>query len=64
MGRAHRIGQQRPVTVYRLVTQGTIEEQILELHQDKRALAEGILSEGEVAALPSTEELMALVRGN
>ena len=42
--RAHRIGQQRPVTVYRLVTQGSIEEKIVRLHRSKRDLAEGILS--------------------
>jgi superfamily II DNA or RNA helicase len=63
MGRAHRIGQQRPVTVYRLVTRGTIEERIVELHHDKRALADSILAEGEAAALPSTEELIALMHG-
>ena len=63
MGRAHRIGQQRPVTVYRLVTRGTIEERIVELHRDKRALADSILSEGEAAALPSTDDLIALIRG-
>ena len=44
--RAHRIGQKRPVTVYRLVTQGTIEEKILRLHRSKRDLAEGILAAG------------------
>ena len=37
MGRAHRIGQLRPVTVYRLVTAGSIEERIVALHHDKRA---------------------------
>jgi superfamily II DNA or RNA helicase len=63
MGRAHRIGQQRPVTVYRLVTKGTIEERIVELHHDKRALADSILAEGEAAALPSADDLIALIRG-
>jgi superfamily II DNA or RNA helicase len=64
MGRAHRIGQLRPVTVYRLVSQGTLEERIVELHHDKRALAEGVLAEsGESAALPSASELIALMRG-
>jgi SNF2 family DNA or RNA helicase len=62
-GRAHRIGQSRPVTVYRLVAQGTIEERIVALHHDKRALAESVLSGEEAAALPSTEELVALLRG-
>ncbi len=64
MGRAHRIGQLRPVTVYRLVGKGTLEERIVALHHDKRALAEGVLAEsGEGAALPSTEELISLMRG-
>jgi superfamily II DNA or RNA helicase len=42
--RAHRIGQERPVTVYRLITEDTIEEQIVELHREKRELAEALLS--------------------
>jgi SNF2 family DNA or RNA helicase len=63
MGRAHRIGQLRPVTVYRLVNKGTVEERIVDLHHDKRALAESILADGDAAALPSTEDLVALIRG-
>jgi SNF2 family DNA or RNA helicase len=63
MGRAHRIGQTRPVTVYRLITKGTVEERIVELHQDKRALADSILDGGEAGLLPSTDELVALMRG-
>jgi superfamily II DNA or RNA helicase len=63
MGRAHRMGQQRPVTVYRLVNQGTLEERIVALHHDKRALAEGILDGAEGVALPSTEDLIGLIRG-
>jgi SNF2 family DNA or RNA helicase len=35
--RAHRIGQQRPVTIYRLVAKGTIEDKIVDLHQQKRS---------------------------
>lgn len=64
MGRAHRFGQQRPVTVYRLVTRGSIEARILDLHADKRALAEGVLSGEEGAALPSIEDLVAMMRGD
>ncbi|HPT49534.1 MAG TPA: DEAD/DEAH box helicase [Accumulibacter sp.] len=63
MGRAHRIGQIRPVTVYRLVTRGTVEERIVELHHEKRALAESILADGDASALPSTDDLLALIRG-
>lgn len=64
MGRAHRMGQLRPVTVYRLVTQGTVEEHIVGLHNDKRALAESILGEGDAVNIPSTEELISLIRGD
>jgi len=42
--RAHRIGQERPVTVYRLITEGTIEESIVALHREKRDLADALLS--------------------
>src|SRR6056297_858417 len=42
--RAHRIGQQKHVMVYRFVAKDTIEEQILSLHAEKRDLVEGVLS--------------------
>jgi superfamily II DNA or RNA helicase len=59
--RAHRIGQERPVTVYRLVTQGTVEEAILALHGEKRRLVSDILDGTGAAATVSTEELCALL---
>ena len=40
--RAHRIGQTRPVTVYRLLTRGTVEEKVLRLQVKKRSLAAAI----------------------
>jgi SNF2 family DNA or RNA helicase len=46
-GRAHRIGQSRPVTVYRLLTAGTIEERIIEMHETKRAIADALLERTE-----------------
>jgi superfamily II DNA or RNA helicase len=61
MGRAHRIGQQRPVTVYRLVTAGSIEERIVALHHDKRSLADGILAGQDDAAAIGADELRALL---
>ena len=64
MGRAHRIGQQRPVTVYRLVTAGSIEERIIELHRDKRGLADGILEGQDNAAPLAAADLRALLRGD
>jgi SNF2 family DNA or RNA helicase len=59
--RAHRIGQTRPVTVYRLIARGTIEEQILSLHSDKRALVAGVLEGTNAAARLSTRDLLALL---
>ena len=61
-GRAHRIGQQRPVTVYRLVMAGSIEERIVALHHDKRELAEGLLAGQEGGAPLAASELMELLR--
>ncbi|MCB9620524.1 MAG: SWF/SNF helicase family protein [Sandaracinus sp.] len=61
--RAHRIGQDKPVTVVRLVAQETIEESVLALHGDKRALFQGVLEGTGEAAKLDTQELMALIRG-
>lgn len=60
--RAHRIGQTRAVTIIRLVARGTIEEQILELHADKRNLVAGILEGTDRAGKLSTTELVDLIR--
>ena len=60
--RAHRIGQTRPVTIYRLVAEGTIEEQIVDLHHTKRDLAEQLLKGTDAPARMDMEEMMALLR--
>jgi SNF2 family DNA or RNA helicase len=60
--RAHRIGQLRPVTIYRLVTKGTIEEKIVGLHLQKRGLADSLLEETDMSGKVSAEELLALLR--
>lgn len=59
--RAHRIGQTRPVTVYRLVTAGTIEERIVELHHRKRELANSLLEGAEGASNITQDELLQLL---
>ena len=61
--RAHRIGQQRPVTIYRLVTKGTIEEKIVQLHQHKRDLADSLLEGTEISGKMSTNALLRLMTG-
>ena len=60
--RAHRMGQMRPVTVYRLVAKDTIEDKIVELHKHKRDLASSLLEGGEVSGKMSVEEMMALIK--
>ena len=60
--RAHRIGQERPVTVYRLVAENTIEEKILDLHAKKRDLADSLLAGTDVSAKLTAEDLMGLLR--
>jgi SNF2 family DNA or RNA helicase len=61
--RAHRIGQIRPVTVYRLVIAGSIEEKILALHAAKRTLSADFLEDADVAGALGEDELMALIAG-
>lgn len=53
--RAHRIGQNKTVFVYKLIASGTVEERMLELQARKQALVEGVLS-GAKAGLSFTEE--------
>ncbi len=59
--RAHRIGQQRPVTIYRLVARNTIEEKIVDLHQHKRDLADSLLEGADMSGRVSTDELLRLI---
>ena len=59
--RAHRIGQDKPVMVYRLVAEDTVEERILALQQRKRALAEAALGEAGKAGAVTRDELLALL---
>ena len=49
--RAHRIGQDRKVTVYKFITSETVEEKVLVLQHDKRKLLEQVFDESEAANL-------------
>jgi SNF2 family DNA or RNA helicase len=59
--RAHRIGQDKSVMVYRLVAKDTVEEGILGLQEKKRALADAALGEAGQAAAITREDLLALL---
>jgi SNF2 family DNA or RNA helicase len=61
--RAHRIGQDKPVMVYRIVSRNTIEEEILKLHETKRDLVAGVMDGTHGAGKLSIEELISLIRG-
>jgi hypothetical protein len=59
--RAHRIGQERPVLVHRLVTEDTVEERMLALQAKKRALADAATHGAEAAFGLTRQDLLALL---
>ncbi|MMZ69507.1 hypothetical protein D1872_323550 [compost metagenome] len=56
IGRAHRMGQKQVVQVIRLVSEGTIEEKILELQQRKKDLIAEVIEPGEGGATALSEQ--------
>ncbi|MDU0967891.1 MAG: SNF2-related protein [Actinomycetaceae bacterium] len=61
--RAHRIGQQRPVTVYRVLSADTIESKVADLAQSKRQLYSALIDASAGAPAWSAEDLRALLVG-
>jgi SNF2 family DNA or RNA helicase len=59
--RAHRIGQTRPVMIYRLVATDTVEERVIALQARKRALASAALGAADVPAI-TRDELLELLK--
>jgi superfamily II DNA or RNA helicase len=55
--RAHRIGQDKPVFVYKLIAAGTVEEKIVELQRRKASLADAVISGGELAGALTDEDV-------
>ena len=62
--RAHRIGQTKPVTIYKLITTNTIEEKIVQLHSKKKDLADGLLDGTDITGRISTNELISLINNS
>jgi SNF2 family DNA or RNA helicase len=60
--RAHRMGQQRPVTIYRLVARHTIEEGIVDLHKHKRDLADSLLEGSDLSARMSPGDMLKMLQ--
>lgn len=59
--RAYRMGQTRPVTVYRLISKNTIEEKIIRLHQTKKSLADALLDGSDMSHKLTKEEMLELL---
>lgn len=59
--RAHRIGQERPVVVHRLIATNTVEEGILAMHARKRALADAALEGADGSTRLSRDDLLDLL---
>jgi SNF2 family DNA or RNA helicase len=61
-GHKIRIRQTKPVTVYRIVAEGTIEEKIVKLHEHKRDLADSLLEGAEMSARLNADDLLDLIK--
>lgn len=59
--RAYRIGQDQPVTIYRLIAENTIEDKILKLHETKRSLADALLEGADMTNRLSRDEILKLL---
>lgn len=60
--RSHRIGRKTPVTVYRLVCSDTVEEKVLAIHEEKKALFDTLINDSSNADSLSPSELIELMR--
>jgi SNF2 family DNA or RNA helicase len=60
--RAHRIGQKRAVTVYRIIAKNTIEEKIIELHEFKKELANSLLEGTDRTAKMNINDLVKIIK--
>lgn len=61
IARAHRIGQKKQVIAYRFITQGSIEEKIIQLQEEKRKLAETFITETDQLPALTNQEWAGLL---
>lgn len=61
IARAHRIGQEKQVIAYRFITQGSIEEKILQLQEEKRKLAETFITDSDSLSMLTEKDWMDLL---
>ena len=54
--RAHRIGQKNPVFVYKIITENTVEERILEMQQKKKTIVDGVLESNKQTKLKLSQK--------
>ena len=59
--RAYRIGQKQKVSVYHLISEHTIEEKILRLHQSKRSIADALLQGSDTSHKLTAKELLDMI---
>lgn len=60
-GRAHRMGQKRPVIIYRLAAKDTIEDNIAALHKHKRDLVDSLVAGGDASDRMSNRDMLELL---
>jgi DNA helicase INO80 len=61
MDRAHRVGQTRQVTVYRLICKGTVEERMLHLARNKKDVQDIVVGNKSVAEVNSGKEIVSML---